>query len=418
MALPLVEPPALATLRAEAAALPSSAEGHNFASAVLSAVESIHQELSDIHSRNEAAHTSIMAAQVEATERHNLLRQQHDGLQDPLARLQQYVGGVAVDEGVVATTLAARVVALEQTANETVISMLQRISALEAANAVTAPMLELTAAASPSAPAQEFAQAAQRLGVEFAVVREAVNAFAQQYGADRAADAARASALEARLEARLAQAEAVVQSVSIGAGGNTKVSISCSRAYSQVQTFSGKSQNFRRWAQSFEDVCAQVWGPDARAKLQWAKAAGNKSLPESADEGENLAFSQDVWAALGFKLDETPWSFTLTMRAGRGLELWRVLQHEYDPVVPEHAMVLEQQLMQVKPIKDRKEVSGLLQVLDSIRMRHARTAPADKQLSHDKLHTALMRAIPKEFVTQALINSTDISSYTSLRKEF
>ena len=140
----------------------------------------------------------------------------------------------------------------------------------------------------------------------------------------------------------------------------------------------------------------QVWGDMAQQWLIAAKNAGSNPLPLETEVGGDYAvFAQVLWLALLFKIDGQPWASTLTMGSGRGCELWRVLQHEYDPVVAEHAIVLEQQLMQLKPITDRTHVPALLKAVDTLRMRHLKVAPSDGQLSSDKIHSAIMRAIPQ-----------------------
>lgn len=140
MALPLTEPAAIATLRAVANSIGPQDQGHEFAQAVVTAISAVQQELAEIHGRNENAHLAIAAAQGALEECHGHLRQQHDGLEGPLFRLQQFVGGVAVDGGVAATTLVARIASLEQVAAETVGGVVQRLAALETAMAAARPV--------------------------------------------------------------------------------------------------------------------------------------------------------------------------------------------------------------------------------------------------------------------------------------
>ena len=145
----------------------------------------------------------------------------------------------------------------------------------------------------------------------------------------------------------------------------------CLPGIASLGTFADKSGNFRRWSQSLKAVATQVWGERALQWLAAAKNAGATPLPFEKDAGgDYAAFAQDLWLALLFKIDGQPWAATLTMGTGRGCELWRALQHEYDPVVAEHAIVLEQQLMQLKPITDRAHVPALLEAVDALRMRH------------------------------------------------
>ena len=130
--------------------------------------------------------------------------------------------------------------------------------------------------------------------------------------------------------------------------GNTSRCIAASRVFSHLSSFSDKSQNFRKWTQAVEAVVDQVWGKKGVDWLAAAKNKGPESLPKETLGGEEYAsFAKDLWLALLFKVDGQAWAFTLTMGGGRGCELWRALQHEYDPVTPEHAVVLEQQLMQL-----------------------------------------------------------------------
>ena len=83
-------------------------------------------------------------------------------------------------------------------------------------------------------------------------------------------------------------------------------------------------------------------------------------------------------------------------------------------ICPEYGVVIERQLMNISPIKEAKEVSKLLQLLDTARIRYQRIVGAG--VSHDKLHTALMRTVPNEFSNHCVLNSVPIKSYVELRK--
>ena len=44
-------------------------------------------------------------------------------------------------------------------------------------------------------------------------------------------------------------------------------------------------------------------------------------------------------------------------------------------------------------------------------------AKLEQQLTKDKIHTTMMRAIPLAFIDQCLLNGKDIATYGALRRE-
>ena len=55
--------------------------------------------------------------------------------------------------------------------------------------------------------------------------------------------------------------------------------------------------------------------------------------------------SVDMWAALGGKLDSSPWALRSAIKADRGLELWRQVLYDDEPHGKENAVILKAQLM-------------------------------------------------------------------------
>ena len=59
-----------------------------------------------------------------------------------------------------------------------------------------------------------------------------------------------------------------------------------------------------------------------REVLLMLREARETPIPESLEAGSEQA-AVDMWAALGGKLDGSPWALRSAIKADRGLELWR-----------------------------------------------------------------------------------------------
>ena len=119
--------------------------------------------------------------------------------------------------------------------------------------------------------------------------------------------------------------------------------------FKSLEVWSGNHDkvSFHKFSSTFEYCVAKAHGPEARTILEAVHKMGATSLDpaEETSGGLKQAIATDMWAALGAKLDSTPWAYRNAMQPDRGLELWRKVLHSAEPRGKEHAVVLKAQLM-------------------------------------------------------------------------
>ena len=228
----------MATLRAALAALPTTAEGQAFATAAVHAIEAVHLELAEIHTRNEQAHDLLRTHLTAADER-------HAALQMPLAALEAVVGQVAAGSSTATATLVQRVLALEDVAGVTVNSIQQRLTALEMAAGATGPQVL------PATPAQQSQPGTEDIQMMLDTIAGLVTKMAELESAYEDAQHKMAE-IDSKIEAMAADAGARSTPTS------RSVALVDERAVTDIDRFDkGGDAAFQLWAEDIRDVCSR-----------------------------------------------------------------------------------------------------------------------------------------------------------------
>ena len=146
------------------------------------------------------------------------------------------------------------------------------------------------------------------------------------------------------------------------------------KTYAALGTFSNSEKDhFKKWASQFEDVTMTTYGAAGKAMLVKAASGDVPAKTLAEMDSDELILATDAWVALGFKLDAIPWSMRLTVENTNGLQLWRTLVKEYDAAGKGSPVIIKTKLQNLKQLADEESVSGLLQMVEALRLEYMKT---------------------------------------------
>ena len=90
---------------------------------------------------------------------------------------------------------------------------------------------------------------------------------------------------------------------------------------------------------------------DWKGILQWARDHGKTVIDFDSLEPQHEELGKQLWPLFTFKLDGEPWRARRLNKDGHGLELWRRMYDDFDPMELTEATVLKVQLNNLTSIK-------------------------------------------------------------------
>ena len=204
-----------------------------------------------------------------------------------------------------------------------------------------------------------------------------------------------------------------------------------SRALQGIDKFNNdKVITFKRWMAGILGVGSTF--PQGRAIMKKACSIGVAGAPLTkqdylaiaseyctAESGITQAaivqFDVELRLVIEAKIGDDVWLFASTTEEERGLELWRKLNHSFNPKGSKGSnKAIEMQLMALPMMKGPSDVTnGLLQYRRVV-TEHNSKAAVGKELTEQTLVVALMRICPKEVTDKIIIDNVEIETSAQL----
>ena len=149
--------------------------------------------------------------------------------------------------------------------------------------------------------------------------------------------------------------------------------------------------------------------------LSWAQGHGKMPVDQKNLTVDQEQLGRKLWSLFAYKLEGDPWKQRRLVPEHHGLEIWRRLYDEYDPMDHTEATVLKVQLNKLPLIQGPHEVVSRIESLEyAIQRYNAMTAEV---MSNGEMHSMLSRIAPPNFISSQLLAGHDVSTWETLRRQ-